>query len=117
MSKSFLNIFTNNEWMEKHLNNIKNRAGLRYTPKLDVELPIAELFEVISRRQYMPQHKQMLTVDPLEACGLFSQLYCHSYLTVGMRFALFVQSLRDSHICKPKYEISTCALLCQIWQN
>lgn len=43
------NIFLDENWQESHLNKIKERAGPRYTPKLNVDLPIAEIFDVISR--------------------------------------------------------------------
>lgn len=45
MSKQFLN----REWHENHLKKIKERAGTRYTPKLNVSLPISGIFDGISR--------------------------------------------------------------------
>lgn len=43
------NRFLNRAWQEKHLKKIKNQAGPRYSPELNVELPIAEIFDGISR--------------------------------------------------------------------
>lgn len=45
----YKNIFINKKWQEKHLKDIKNKAHKRYIPKLNVELPITEIFEGISR--------------------------------------------------------------------
>ncbi|WP_271628817.1 AVAST type 2 anti-phage system protein Avs2 [Caldicellulosiruptor sp. DIB 104C] len=42
-------IFIKGEWIKIHLNDIKNKAGARYIPKLHIELPIAEVFDGISR--------------------------------------------------------------------
>lgn len=47
--KKIKNPFINNKWLEKHLKEIKTKAGPRYTPELNVELPISEVFEVLSR--------------------------------------------------------------------
>ncbi len=49
MTTSHFNIFINREWMGNHLNAIKKKAGPRYSPKLNVELPIVDIFEGISR--------------------------------------------------------------------
>ncbi|QSR86961.1 ATP-binding protein [Candidatus Methylacidiphilum infernorum] len=43
------NRFLNKEWQENHLKKIKNRAGPRYSTELNVDLPIAEIFDGISR--------------------------------------------------------------------
>lgn len=43
------NRFLNRAWQEKHLKKIKNQAGPRYNPELNVYLPIAEIFDGISR--------------------------------------------------------------------
>ncbi len=37
------------EYIVKYLNNIKQKAGARYTPELNVDLPISEIFDGISR--------------------------------------------------------------------
>lgn len=37
------------EWFKIHLKEIKNKAGPRYTPKLNVKLPIAKIFDGIGR--------------------------------------------------------------------
>lgn len=44
-----MNIFINKTWQQKHLKDVKQKAGKRYTPHLNVDLPIAEIFEGISR--------------------------------------------------------------------
>ncbi len=44
-----MNIFINKTWQQKHLKDIKQKAGKRDTPHLNVDLPIAEIFEGISR--------------------------------------------------------------------
>lgn len=44
-------IFLTKKWQEKHLKQLKNRAGKRYTPELNVELPLAQIFEGLSRSQ------------------------------------------------------------------
>lgn len=36
-------------WFKKHLEYIKNKAGARYTPELNIELPISAIFNGISR--------------------------------------------------------------------
>ena len=43
------NIFLDKKWQESHVREIKNKAGHRYTPKLNVDLPIVEIFDGISR--------------------------------------------------------------------
>jgi len=43
------NRFLNQEWQKNHLEKIKKWAGPRYTPELNVDLPIAEIFDGISR--------------------------------------------------------------------
>jgi chromosomal replication initiation ATPase DnaA len=43
------NRFLDKEWQEKHIKKIKNLAGPRYSPELNVDIPIAEIFDGISR--------------------------------------------------------------------
>jgi hypothetical protein len=43
------NVFLDKKWCNQHLKEIKQKAGERYTPELNVELPIAEIFDGISR--------------------------------------------------------------------
>jgi len=43
------NRFLDKKWFNSHLKKIENRAGNRYTPKLNVDLPIAEIFDGIGR--------------------------------------------------------------------
>ena len=38
-------------WYKKHLVQIKKKAGARYTPELNVNLPISEIFDGISRTE------------------------------------------------------------------
>ena len=38
-------------WCKKHLIQIKQRAGARYAPELNVNLPISEIFDAISRSE------------------------------------------------------------------
>ena len=38
-------------WFKKHLIQIKQKAGMRYTPELNVNLPISEIFDGISRTE------------------------------------------------------------------
>lgn len=47
--KSNMNIFIDKTWQQKHFKDIKQKAGKRYTPHLNVDLPISEIFEGISR--------------------------------------------------------------------
>ena len=37
------------KWQLNHLKKVKQKAGARYTPELNVSLPISEIFEGISR--------------------------------------------------------------------
>lgn len=37
------------KWSDLHLKQIKNKAGVRYTPELNINLPISEIFDGISR--------------------------------------------------------------------
>src|SRR5690606_9328357 len=39
------------KWQKSHLKKIKERAGNRYTPELNVDLPIADIFDGISRTE------------------------------------------------------------------
>jgi hypothetical protein len=39
----------NTTWGKKHLERIKKKAGARYTPKLNVDLPTSEIFDGISK--------------------------------------------------------------------
>ncbi|HPQ23002.1 MAG TPA: ATP-binding protein [Candidatus Paceibacterota bacterium] len=41
----------NNKWFINHLKDIKNKAGARYTPELNINLPISEIFDGISRTE------------------------------------------------------------------
>ncbi len=43
--------FLDKRWQNAHLKKIKERAGNRYTPELNVDLPIAEIFDGISRTE------------------------------------------------------------------
>lgn len=43
------NIFLDESWQKEHLEKIKNIAGPRYTPELNIELPISEIFDGICR--------------------------------------------------------------------
>ena len=45
------NIFLDTKWQKEHLKKIKKRAGSRYTPELNVNLPIAEIFDGICRSE------------------------------------------------------------------
>lgn len=45
------NRFLDKSWQDTHLKKIKERAGNRYTPELNVDLPIAEIFDGISRTE------------------------------------------------------------------
>ena len=45
------NRFLTKEWQIAHLKDIKRQAGFRYTPELNVKLPIAEIFDGISRNE------------------------------------------------------------------
>ena len=44
-----INRFLNNKWQEPQLKRVKERAGSRYSPEVNVDLPIAVIFEGISR--------------------------------------------------------------------
>ncbi len=41
--------FLSKEWSIKHLKDIKNKADKRYTPELNVELPISDIFDGLGR--------------------------------------------------------------------
>lgn len=43
------NRFIDKKWLNSHLKKIKQKAGSRYTPELNVDLPIAEIFHGLSR--------------------------------------------------------------------
>ncbi|UCB57639.1 MAG: ATP-binding protein [Candidatus Omnitrophota bacterium] len=45
------NIFLNKKWQLGHLKKVKERAGNRYTPELNVNLPISEIFDGLSRTE------------------------------------------------------------------
>ena len=45
------NRFLDKQWQKSHLKKIKERAGNRYTPELNVDLPIADIFDGISRTE------------------------------------------------------------------
>lgn len=48
-----INFFLDSNWRQEHIKKIKAYAGNRYTPTLNVELPISEIFEWITRsRKY-----------------------------------------------------------------
>src|SRR5688572_27910385 len=44
-----INALTDRKWITEHFEKIKNKAGPRYTPELNVDLPISEIFDGISR--------------------------------------------------------------------
>ena len=41
--------FNNEEWHRSHVEKIKKRAGPRYTPELNIDLPIVEIFDGLVR--------------------------------------------------------------------
>ena len=43
--------FLDKEWSKQHLDDIKKKADKRYTPELNVELPISEIFDGLSRTE------------------------------------------------------------------
>jgi ribosome-associated translation inhibitor RaiA len=45
------NKFLDKKWQKVHLKKIKERAGNRYTPELNIDLPIADIFDGISRTE------------------------------------------------------------------
>ncbi len=45
------NRFLDKKWQKSHLKKVKERAGTRYTPELNVDLPIADIFDGISRTE------------------------------------------------------------------
>lgn len=45
------NRFLDKKWQKAHLKKIKERAGNRYTPELNIDLPIADIFDGISRTE------------------------------------------------------------------
>ena len=49
MFKMSSNPFINKEWAKEHLDNARKNAGPRYIPELNIELPILEIFDGISR--------------------------------------------------------------------
>ncbi|HAZ13262.1 MAG: hypothetical protein A2X86_00460 [Bdellovibrionales bacterium GWA2_49_15] len=70
-------IFLDSTWNRKHLNIIKNRAGGRYTPKLNIELPISECFDGLSRTKEFirkfRKNKGELKKSFLRVSSFFSQ--------------------------------------------
>ncbi len=49
MTKFSKNVFLSKKWCDHHLQQIKQLAGPRYAPLLNVELPISKIFDGISR--------------------------------------------------------------------
>lgn len=45
------NPFLEKTWLNNHIREIRQKAGARYTPELNVELPITEIFDGISRTE------------------------------------------------------------------
>ena len=43
--------FLSSAWFEKHIDDAVSNAGLRYHPELNVELPIAKIFDALGRTQ------------------------------------------------------------------
>ena len=43
------NLFLNKKWQLKHLQEIERKAGPRYSPKLNIILPINKIFEGLTR--------------------------------------------------------------------
>jgi hypothetical protein len=41
----------NKEWLSSHLKQVKQQAGARYTPEINVNLPISDIFEGITRSE------------------------------------------------------------------
>lgn len=51
MKSNLVNAMNSKNWYKKHLVQIKQMAGARYTPELNVNLPISEIFDGISRTE------------------------------------------------------------------
>jgi hypothetical protein len=51
MPKATKNIFLDPHWCATHVKQIRSKAGPRYTPELNVNLPIAQIFDGISRTE------------------------------------------------------------------
>lgn len=43
------NVFLDKRWLNSHLREIKNKASSRYTPELNVDLPISDIFSGLGR--------------------------------------------------------------------
>ena len=52
MKKCSKNIFLDRKWCSEHVRQVCKKAGPRYTPHLNVNLPIAQIFDGISRTEY-----------------------------------------------------------------
>ena len=44
-------MFYDEKYVKKHLKSIRDKAGARYTPELNVDLPISDVFQGISRTE------------------------------------------------------------------
>jgi len=54
------NKFLDKEWNKNHLRKIKHRAGNRYTPKLNIELPISKKFEGLCKtKEFIHDFRRM----------------------------------------------------------
>lgn len=51
MPRPTKNIFLNTKWFAKHIQQVHKKAGPRYTPQLNISLPIAQIFDGISRTE------------------------------------------------------------------
>ncbi len=51
MSRPTKNIFLDSKWCANHIKQVRAKAGPRYTPQLNVNLPIAQIFDGISRTE------------------------------------------------------------------
>ncbi len=45
------NLFLDKKWLHSHLEKVLKKAGPRYTPKLNIKVPIAQIFDGIARTE------------------------------------------------------------------
>lgn len=67
--------FLKRDWLESHLNQVKSKAGTRYTPELNIDLPISEIFDGISRTEKFYQEVRKNYGELLREFRYLSSIY------------------------------------------
>ena len=87
--------FPDHEWFENHLKRIRINARNRYTPELNIELPIVELFDALGRSKPFYSNIRTKTGKLLRSFGRISDK--HSQPTIQKSYREMAKHFKALH--------------------